>query len=54
MSKTSVSIHLTNDAVQKEFNNYDKYESANKLSYVEIDKYIKNEYGFEFLGCIIP
>jgi hypothetical protein len=42
MNKTSISIHLTNDAVQKEFQNYDKYETANKLSYVEIDKYIKN------------
>lgn len=53
MNKTSISIHLTNDAVQKEFQNYDKYETANKLSYVEIDKYIKNEYGFDFFNTIL-
>lgn len=42
MNKTSISIHLTNDAIQKELHNYDKYETANKLSYGDIDKYIKN------------
>lgn len=33
-------VHLTNDAVQKNCETYGKYESGNKLSYIELDKYI--------------
>jgi tubulin polyglutamylase TTLL1 len=33
-------VHLTNDAVQKNADNYGKYENGNKLSYDELEKYI--------------
>ena len=33
-------VHLTNDAVQKKLDDYGKYESGNKLTYVEFQKYI--------------
>jgi len=33
-------IHLTNDAVQKYDEEYGKYESGNKLSYNDLQKYI--------------
>jgi len=32
---TDLTVHLTNDAVQKKMDNYGKYEDANKLSYDE-------------------
>jgi len=45
-------IHLTNDAVQKYTANYGKFESANKLSYADFQKYLdttypKDDYDFE-------
>ncbi len=42
-------IHLTNDAVQKHSEQYGKYESGNKLSFNDFNKYVKNnnpEYDF--------
>jgi hypothetical protein len=33
-------IHLTNDAVQKKSDDYGKFESGNKLSYPEFQKYL--------------
>lgn len=33
-------IHLTNDAVQKKSDDYGKFESGNKLSYAEFQKYL--------------
>lgn len=33
-------IHLTNDAVQKKGDDYGKFESGNKLSYAEFQKYL--------------
>ena len=53
MSKTSQKIHLTNDAVQKQYDNYEKYESANKLSYIDIHKYLANQYCYDFMGKIL-
>ena len=35
-------VHLTNDAVQKKLEDYGKYESGNKLSYAEFQKYMDN------------
>jgi hypothetical protein len=35
-------IHLTNDAVQKHSEQYGKYESGNKLSFNDFNKYVKN------------
>mmetsp|Transcript_21579 Transcript_21579/g.24433 ORF Transcript_21579/g.24433 Transcript_21579/m.24433 type:complete len:443 (-) Transcript_21579:953-2281(-) len=37
-------IHLTNDAVQKKADDYGKFESGNKLSYAEFQKYIDNNH----------
>ena len=42
-------IHLTNDAIQKHSEQYGKYESGNKLSFNDFNKYVKNtnpEYDF--------
>lgn len=33
-------IHLTNDAIQKNGESYEKYEPANKLSYGEFQRYL--------------
>ena len=33
-------VHLTNDAVQKKLDDYGKFESGNKLSYAEFQKYL--------------
>ena len=37
-------IHLTNDAIQKNGENYGKYEDGNKLSYSEFQRYLDNRY----------
>ena len=37
-------IHLTNDAVQKHAENFGKYESSNKLSYHDFQKYLNTHY----------
>lgn len=39
-----VFIHLTNDAVQKYADNFGKYESGNKLSYQDFQKYLNSHY----------
>ena len=36
-------IHLTNDAVQKKLEDYGKFESGNKLSYQEFQKYLDSQ-----------
>jgi tubulin monoglycylase TTLL3/8 len=44
-SKTNdVFVHLTNDAVQKHADNFGKYESGNKLSYHDFQKYLNSHY----------
>ncbi|OMJ82505.1 hypothetical protein SteCoe_16792 [Stentor coeruleus] len=37
-------IHLTNDAIQKSCEDYGKYESGNKMSYAEMQKYLDVNY----------
>ena len=37
-------IHLTNDAVQKKSESYGKYETSNKLSYLDFEKYILSSF----------
>jgi tubulin--tyrosine ligase len=37
-----IMVHLTNDAVQKYDNSYGKYEEGNKVSYVEMEKYLNS------------
>lgn len=34
-------VHLTNDAVQKNSEDYGKFEEGNKVSYSKLNKYIK-------------
>ena len=34
--------------------NYDKYESANKLSYIDINKYFANNTPYKFYEEILP
>ncbi len=48
-------VHLTNDAVQKNFPDYGKYEKGNKLSYDQIDAYIQKLHpGKSFYRDIYP
>ena len=35
-------VHLTNDAVQKNSDDYGRYEKANKMSYVDFQRYLDN------------
>lgn len=37
-------IHLTNDAVQKTAEDYGRFENANKLSYAEFERFLKNSH----------
>ena len=37
-------IHLTNDAVQKDHEDYGKYESGNKLSYYDFQKFLNSNH----------
>lgn len=40
LSSNVGSIHLTNDAVQKNLPEYGKYEKGNKISYDDLSAYI--------------
>lgn len=33
-------IHLTNDAIQKNNENYGRFEKGNKLSYIDFQRYL--------------
>ena len=35
------SVHLTNDAVQKNLPDYGRFEKGNKISYMDLEKYLK-------------
>lgn len=39
---TNKYVHLTNDAVQKKSDDYGKYEKANKMSYIDFQRYLDN------------
>ena len=50
-------IHLTNDAIQKNNDDYGKFEPANKLSYEDFQKYLDTfhkEKSIDFYRDIIP
>ena len=50
-------IHLTNDAIQKYSAEYGKFESGNKLSYRDFQKYLDQNYSekkINFVGSILP
>lgn len=49
-------IHLTNDAIQKNSEDYGKFENANKLSYADFNKYFEqnSEFDVRFQRDFIP
>ena len=52
---SSGSVHLTNDAVQKNLPDYGRYQKGNKISYEELDAYMKkNDSSFNFFEKVYP
>lgn len=52
---SSGSVHLTNDAVQKNLPDYGKFEKGNKITYEELDAFIKkSDASFNFFEGIYP
>ncbi|CAG9318479.1 unnamed protein product [Blepharisma stoltei] len=48
-------VHLTNDAIQNKSEDYGRYESGNKLSYAEFQRYLNANYsGTDFYTDILP
>lgn len=48
-------IHLTNDAVQKKLDDYGRFESGNKLSYQEFQKYLDaQKINCDFSKDVVP
>ena len=51
-------IHLTNDAIQKNNENYGKYEKGNKVSYQDFNKYLhkihKKKHKIDLFDNILP
>jgi hypothetical protein len=48
-------VHLTNDAVQKKLDDYGKFESGNKLSYTDFQKYLDSVHiKCDFVKDVIP
>ena len=48
-------VHLTNDAVQKKLDDYGKFESGNKLSYPEFQKYLDSmKIDCDLVKTVIP
>lgn len=47
-------MHLTNDAVQKQSQDYGKFEAGNKMSYSDFDKLLEKENQTSFYGKILP
>jgi len=47
-------VHLTNDAVQKQSQDYGKYEAGNKMSYSDFDKFLIKEKNVSFMARILP
>ena len=48
-------IHLTNDAIQKQSNEYGKFENGNKLSYSDFQRYLDlKNIGRNFVGEVLP
>jgi tubulin monoglycylase TTLL3/8 len=45
LTSTSRFVHLTNDAVQINNEDYGKHEPANKLSFAEFERYLEKEQG---------
>lgn len=49
-------VHLTNDAVQKKSDDYGKYEKANKMSYIDFQRYLDSHHPVKvnFFNEILP
>ena len=48
------SIHLTNEAIQKNYDDFGKYENGNKLCYADFQKYLNHEHpGVDFKADIV-
>ena len=50
-------IHLTNDAIQKKYPDYGRYEPANKISYSEFQSYLNTtfpERKYDFKRDVLP
>ena len=39
-----IEIHLTNDAIQKNAEDYGRYEEGNKISYTDLQRYFDTNY----------
>ena len=37
-------VHLTNDAVQKKFDDYGRFEQGNKISFPDFQKYLETQH----------
>jgi hypothetical protein len=44
LSNTNKFVHLTNDAVQQKCEEYGKFEKANKMSYLDFQRYLDNHH----------
>ena len=54
---SSKAIHLTNDAVQQKENDYGKFESGNKMSFADFQKYLDSSYkdlNIDFFKDLLP
>jgi hypothetical protein len=48
-------VHLTNDAVQKHAEDYGKHEPGNKVSFADLDKYLRKTHDYEgFYSELLP
>ena len=56
LQATNKFIHLTNDAVQKHSDDYGKFESGNKMSYNDFQRYIDNhnDKNVNFIEEVLP
>ncbi len=55
LSGTAGAVHLTNDAVQKTLPDYGRFEKGNKITYEDLDAYLKKgDPSFDFQRQIYP
>ena len=55
LKNTNKYVHLTNDAIQCQSEDYGKYQPANKASFNELSKYLQSQYDFKnFYSATVP
>jgi hypothetical protein len=55
LSGTAGAVHLTNDAVQKTLPDYGRFEKGNKITYEELDAFLKKgDANFDFQRIVYP